>query len=545
MRHTWLVVCLGCGLLVLSGLVVARDVWGASDQGNPEDPRTVSFAIQCSAEAQPISPLIYGVGGQVEIWNAGISARRHGGNPTSRYNWELDTYNAGNDWFFKNAGGTHPGSALDSFISENLHRGVKTALTLPMLDWVAKDSTSYSFPVSVFGKQQATAPEDANAGNGVGVDGKPIPPGPPTVTSVRSTPESIAKWVTQIREKDRVRGRSVDSYILDNEPMLWHSTHRDVHPDPATYDELLEKTIAYATAIRRADPEGKIAGPAEWGWLAYHYSAKDTAAGKLLRPDRRAHGDIPLIPWYLRKLREYEKKTGVKLLDILDVHYYPMADGVYSGKTDAFANARRLRSTRSLWDPTYKDESWIEDRVRLLPLLKEWVAENYPGLGISIGEWNFGAGNHMSGGLATAEALGRFGVAGIYSAYIWGGPEERTPTFWAFRAYRNFDGKGARFQDWAVPVKGEGSFASLFASRDDKREKVVAVLLNLSPLSRLTARLALQGCGAVSASRGFTYPGGEAGFTDTPVESTDDGLSVVVAPYSINVIDLTTAPPKP
>jgi Glycoside hydrolase family 44 len=535
---------LAMGLVVVGRGTSLGDWFDGEPQLNPQAPRDATFVLECAAQAQPISPLIYGIGGHADAWRMGVTARRHGGNPTSRYNWELDTYNTGNDWYFKNAGGAVPGNALEPFLAENRHRGVKSAVTLPMLDWVAKDGTSYSFPVSAFGPQKATAPEQPDAGNGVGRDGKPIPPGPPTITSVRSTPESIARWVGRIRERDRTRERSVDSYILDNEPMLWNSTHRDVHPEPTTYDELLEKTIAYGTAIRRADPEGKIAGPAEWGWLAYHYSAKDTAAGVFLKPDRRQHGDVPLIPWYLRKLREHEQRTGTKVLDILDVHYYPMADGVYGGQTDPATAAKRIRSTRSLWDPTYKDESWIDERMRVLPLLREWVAQNYPGLGISIGEWNFGAANHMSGGLAAAEVLGRFGTNGVVSAYIWGTPDERTPAFWAFRAFRNFDGAGGRFQDWSVPVKGDGTLVSLFGSRDEKGEKVVAVLLNLAPLSRLSTHVTLQGCGEVSSVRGFTYPGGMSGFSTLPVKSEKDGLDVVVAPYSINVVDLTTAPAK-
>ncbi len=533
------------GLMVVSRGISFGDWFDGEFQLNPQDPREATFVLDCAAEARSISPLIYGIGGHAEPWAMGVTARRHGGNPTSRYNWELDTANSGNDWYFKNAGGTAPGNAFESFLAENLRRGVKSALTLPMLDWVAKDGTSYSFPVSVFGPQKATAPELPNAGNGISRDGKPVPPGPPTVTSVRSTPDSIERWVRRIRENDRTRGRSVDSYILDNEPMLWNSTHRDVHPEPTTYDELLEKTIAYGTVIRRADPEGKIAGPAEWGWLAYHYSAKDTAAGVYLRPDRRRHGDVPLIPWYLRKLREHEQRTRTKVLDILDVHYYPMADGVHGGQTDPATAARRIRSTRSLWDPTYKDESWIGERMRVLPLLREWIAGNYPGLGISIGEWNFGAGNHMSGGLATAEVLGRFGTHGVTSAYIWGGPDDRTPNFWAFRAYRNFDGQGGRFQDWSMPVKGEGTLVSLFASRDEKREKFVAVLLNLAPLSRLTTHVTLQGCGVASSVRGWTYPGGMSGFSNLPVEATKEGFDVVVAPYSISVVDLSWAPAQP
>jgi hypothetical protein len=221
-----------------------------------------------------------------------------------------------------------------------------------------------------------------------------------------------------------------------------------------------------------------------------------------------------------------------------------MGDGIYAGKTDAATAARRIRSTRSLWDPTYLDESWINDRMRVLPLLKDWIAENYPGLGISIGEWNFGAGNHMSGGLATAEALGRFGTNGVTSAFIWGGPDDKTPAFWAFRAYRNFDGDGGRFQDWSLPVTGDGTLTSLFASRDEKGTKIVAVLLNLAPQSRLISHVALQGCGAVSSARGFTYPGGEAGFSSMAVKPSNDGVNVVVVPYSISVVDLTTTRAK-
>ena len=96
-----------------------------------------------------------------------------------------------------------------------------------------------------------------------------------------------------------------------------------------TYEELRDRTIRYGTAIRVADPEALIAGPAEWGWTGYFYSAQDVAKGVNLRPDRFAHGDMPLLPWYLKQLQEYEQKTGLKVLDVLDVHFYPQADKVY------------------------------------------------------------------------------------------------------------------------------------------------------------------------------------------------------------------------
>ena len=324
--------------------------------------------------------------------------------------------------------------------------------------------------------------------------GAPIEPGPPGGTSVAAPPAFIADWVRQIRADDQQRGgRSVAMYILDNEPALWNSTHRDLHPAPVSYDELLERTLAYGSQVRQADPKAVIAGPAEWGWPAYFYSAVDSATKFRLNPDRLAHGNVPLLAWYLGKLHDHQTKTGERILDVLDVHYYPMADrvGGTNGGTDAKTAALRLRSTRGLWDPTYVDESWIGEPVQLIPRLKKLVAENDPGVGISIGEWNFGAELHISGGLAVAEALGRFGQQGIQAAFYWTYPPNRSPAFWAFRAYRNFDGKGGHFLSRSVPtVTPEGT--SLFASRDESGTHVVLVALNLKPDSDLSAKIDLE-----------------------------------------------------
>jgi hypothetical protein len=519
---------------------------GAPPPPPPEPARSASFAIDCRAPARPISPLIYGVGGvDGDAWSVGATTRRWGGNPTSRYNWELGTWNSGSDWFFRNRGGDDPADVR--FVAENAAHGAETVLTIPMLGWVAKDAEAYSFPVSVYGSQQATAPEQPDAGNGVSRDGVPLEPLSPQTTSVGSTPESVERWVRRIHdgERDGGAGAAVHRYILDNEPMLWNVTHRDVHPDPTTYDELLTRTVAYASAVRRADPDAIIGGPAEWGWLGYLYSAADRKAGLWWRPDRRAHGDVPLIPWYLRALREREQRSGTRLLDLLDVHYYSMAPGVglgVAGHTDPAGAALRIRSTRSLWDPGYVDESWIREPIRLIPRLREWIEENHPGLGISIGEWNFGGELHASGGLAVAEVLGRLGREGIASAYYWTVPPARSPAFWAFRAFRDFDGGGGRFLDLSEAVRGGDDLSSLFASRDAGGNHQVAVLLNLSPRAPLAARISLQGCGAVAHLRVYTYAGDDRGFAPGVASVQAGELAALSAPYTITVLDLTTTP---
>ncbi|MHB8874697.1 MAG: glycoside hydrolase family 44 protein [Myxococcaceae bacterium] len=510
--------------------------------------REGTMAVRCRAKAHPISPYIYGLASSSQLdapRELSPTTVRWGGNPATRYNWQHGyAWNNGSDWFFRNVNKSGvPGFTFGSFLDDAASRGVPASITVPLIGWVARDITGFSFPVSEFGKQQETDPDRPEAGNGVSLKGKKLTPGPPTRTSVAAPPEFIGAWVKANREADRKRGvRTARWYILDNEPMLWNETHRDVHPAAVTYDELLQRTVAYGTAVRKADPEALIAGPAEWGWTNFLYSAADVEAGVRRRPDRRAHGDVPLLPWYLSKLREHEKKTGVKLLDVLDVHFYPMTKGMgvgAVGATDAETNARRIRSTRALWDPGYVDESWIDEEVRLIPRLKEWVAQNYPGLGISIGEYSWGAENHPSGGLALAEVLGRFGEQDLTSAYYWRYPLENSAAWWAFRAYRNYDGKGASFLDWSVPTEA-GELTSLFASRDARSGKWVLIALNFEPNREARVRIALDGCGELRPGRTFSYQGGQAGFVERKSGTVVKGVLEDVLPaYAISVIELS------
>jgi hypothetical protein len=457
----------------------------------------------------------------------------------TRYNWEKNFANKAQDWFFEN----HPESAYGEFLANSAAHDALSAVTIPILGWVAKDATSYSFPVSVYGPQSKTDPWKQDAGNGVNTAGANIPPGSPTRTSVEAPPDSARRWVSTIRANDLKAGkRSVYEYILDNEPMLWNTTHRDVRPDPLGYDELLDRTIQYGTAIREADPSALIAGPAEWGWSSYFYSAKDLAGHGNAHADRHGHDDVPLVEWYLRKLSEHERKSGTHILDVLDLHYYPQASNVYgggAGGADKETQALRLRSTRSLWDATYVDESWIKDTVRLLPRMKEWVDKNYPGRGISIGEWNFGGEKDITGALATAEALGRFAQFGVKSAFYWTAPPAGSPSTFAFLAFRDFDGHGGHFLDWYVPTTPVPG-ASVFASRDADGKHLVVVAINMGPDTSLSVDLDTSSCGPLASGRSYVYSGGAAGFaaSNEPADGGADGVVRSLPPWSITVFDM-------
>lgn len=517
----------------------------------PRPIRRVPVVVDCRAASHPIDPMIYGIAysfqgtGDDWVWELNPGARRWGGNPSSRYNWELgNAWNTASDWYFQNVDYTgRAGYSYDEFLDEQRQRGTATALTVPTLGWVAKDAKSWSFPVSVLGPQQATAPENADAGNGVALDGSKMPPGPPERTSRAAPPAFVERWIRAIRAKDATRGRSVKMVFLDNEPTLWDSTHRDVHPEPVGYDELLERTLSYASAVRRADPDVLIGGPVAWGWPGYFYSGKDAAAGFGVHPDRLLHGNVPLVPWWLRNVRKAEKAAGTRLVDLLDLHFYPQGPGIgiaEAGDVDRETAARRIRSARALWDPTYRDESWIEEPIRLIPRMKKWVADEAPGLGLVIGEYNFGAERDMSGGLALAEALGHFGTEGLTAAFYWTYPPRHSAAYWAFRAFRNYDGRGGRFQDFTAAVRAAAPL-SVFASRDRATTRAVLVLLSEDKVAAVSARLDLSRCGRVSSMRLHTYAGKESGFESTIPKDLDLSLP----PWSISVLEVNLGEPPP
>ncbi len=531
---------------------------------------TASATLQC-AQTVPISPRIYGIAyadvtdffaganGSPAQWSIGATSRRWGGNPTSRYNPAISAWNTANDYFFENI---RTNRTWQQYVADNAEHAVGSAVSIPTLGWVAKDASASGFPVGIYGAQNATDIYRPDAGNGRSPAGTNLTvTQPPTQTSVAFTPADAAAWVGALREAARAKGGRIDHYILDNEPDLWGDTHRDVRTTRLRAAELVENNKTFASAIRRAEPNAKIAGPATSGLFALRFSDYDNNnalwAGGAGSDRALVGGDM--APWYLRELKAHETATGIKLLDLFDTHYYPQGSGVYGGRLDLATSRLRVRSTRSLWDAGYVDESWYgqvgNPPVNLLPTLQGWIKDNYPGLGISIGEYSFGAEGHMSGAVAQAETLGRFGQAitvggqrfpGVDSAYYWTYPAEKTPLYWAFKGFRNFDGEGRGFGDTSIDTRvlpalgsGDGS-VSVFGSQDSASGEIIAAVINLSDDKTATTTLALADCNAMASATPYTYDGTTDGYVAaTSSTVSDQQVSITSAPWSISFVRMT------
>jgi hypothetical protein len=519
--------------------------------------------IDASAGRHAISEDIYGMNFVDENLAADLRlpVRRWGGNSTTRYNWQTNMHSVGSDWYFENipdGPGGVDGSAADRFVEQDRRTGTRTIMTVPLIGWTPKGTSPGDHPyacgykVSKYGAQQSIDPWDSDCGNGVRTSGANITGNDPNDTSSAIGPDFVADWVDHLTARyGFAQHGGVAYYNLDNEPMLWNSTHRDVHPQPASYDELRDRTCQYAAAIKSADPSAQTLGPVLWGWCAYFYSAVD---GCSTGSDYFSHGSTPFVPWYLQQMKAYEQARAVRILDYLDLHYYPQANGVaLSSAGGSSTQALRLRSTRSLWDESYIDESWISDTasggvaVRLIPRMREWVDTNYPGTKLAITEYNWGALDHLNGALAQADLLGIFGREGLDLATLWAPPAASEPGAFAFRMVRNYDGAGKGFGEVSVEATStDQGMLSVYAAQRDADHAMTVLVINKTADS-LTSDVSLSGFIPAATTTVYRYSGANLGAIERAVDQAISGqeFSATFPGNSITLLVLGQGAPPP
>jgi len=510
----------------------------------------IQFDVDAAADAKPISRYIYGING-LDVPFSNLTFNRMGGNRLTAYNWTNNASNAGNDWHFEsddylvsNSGfkdkglADVPGGACIPSIQISAEKNAALVLTIPMAGYVSAHRTP-------------TIQDVRKIPDYLKTEFRPIQPkknAPFTLTPDPNSPvvyqDEFVNWVKTkypYAESDPMHPIWFD---MDNEPDLWSSTHAEVHPQPTTYAELVRKNIDYAKAVKDVMPGTLIFGPVNYGWHGYQ-TLQDAPDGQ-----GRDFQDF-----YLGQMAAAEKTAGKRLLDVFDVHYYPEATGngvriTMGSNNTPPVTAARVQATRSLWDPDYTEVSWITKSsthgpIRLIPLLKEKIAAHYPGTRLSFTEYDFGGGDDISGGIAEADALGIFGVQGVFAAALWPASGQIPYEGAAFEMYRNFDGNNAVFGDTSVHARTSSiQDSAIYASRDSKNPgRMVIVLINRSEQPK-PSMLQLHNAGSFSHAEAFQLTGAGPKIHSAGTIAIKDGhnLDYTMPPRSVTTIELSGAP---
>lgn len=411
----------------------------------------VQFTINTHAQRHAISPFIYGTNQNMN-GSERFTAFRQGGNRMTGYNWENNFSNAGSDWYHSSdnyltwvvgipsSQERIPGIVVTRFAEQNNASGAKSLVTLQMAGYVARD-----------GRQTVSEAQTAPSVRWREVKFRkqaPFSLNPDTTDAFVYMDEQVHFLINRY-------GRSSEGgiwgYSLDNEPALWPFTHPRIHPSAPTYREISDKGIILSHAVKQLDPDALIFGPVLYGISAYidFQGAPDKST--------EGAGYDWFISYYLHRMKQASDTCGIRLLDVLDLHWYPEARGDnritdQNATTSADIQAR-LQAPRTLWDTGYYENSWIgqwrKEYLPLIPYIKKSINTYYPGTRLAFTEYTYGGGNHISGGLAQADVLGIFGKYGIFAAMHWlTGASDYISA--GFRLFRNYDGNGGSFGDTSV-----------------------------------------------------------------------------------------------
>ncbi len=469
------------------GLIGAVLAVGASSAA-----QSVTFTIDPTQGVQPISPYIYGANAslsQTGYSSLNLTSERLGGNRWTAYNWTTNASNAGSDYMYSNdnylSSSTVPGAAVQPTLQDAASRNAATIITIPTAGYVSADESG---PVN---------PSIPPAQSPHFVPSYPTMSTDPNPAANHVYQDQFLSWVKTNFPAGFTAGSTAPIFVsLDNEPDLWSSTHPEVHPKPATYAELVQKTTAYSTALKAVAPNVLIYGPVSYGWEGYLtlQNAPDSSAdNSAINPATgKAYGDF--LSYYLAQMKSASQSAGERLLDVLDVHWYPEATGPNaSGTQTRITNqdnspgvaAARVQAPRSLWDPTYVETSWITQdttggkAIQLLPRLQGEINTNYAGTKLSVSEYNYGGATDISGAIAEADVLGIFGKYGVFSANEWPLASKEPFILGAMAMYRNYDGHGSTFGDTSISATNTDiQDTSIYASKDSATGRMTLVAIN-------------------------------------------------------------------
>jgi len=529
-----------------------NNVSGIFDLASPQAPFQPTLSAAPAAWAIAISPTLYELYIDAEsnrvainpniygIANYGLDATfakeiavpnvRWGGDGTTRYNWLVDSSNAGFDWYFMGGGSVSnpvPGASVDLMLNTYKAAGATGLITIPIIPYVNKSASwNCSFEVSIYGAQQSTNPyvfpDGQTCGNSVATDGTQLTDTNIYANHIDNTSALQKGWVQHLVATFGTAAQGgVQFYQLDNEPAGWGNTHRDVEPGGVPYSMIVSLGQQYAAVVKQVDPTAMVLGPSDFtlgGWIGTPSQQNNLYAGQ----------------YYLQQMAAYDQVHGGRILDYFDEHYYPQFSDVTS----------QLASTRTLWDSTYNGGTWVEQYyfdgpMNLIPRFKQWVGQYYPGTKLAFSEYSIDSGHKViTDALAEADMLGIFGSYQVDFANMWNTPAPTDPIAYAFRLYRDYDGNGGRFGETSVQASStDQTQLAIYGATRAADGALTLVVLNKTTAA-IGATFSLANFTPSGAAAVYSYTGGNLTkiVSAGDVAITANALSYSFPSYSATVI---------
>ncbi|HEX3020452.1 MAG TPA: glycoside hydrolase family 44 protein [Chitinispirillaceae bacterium] len=294
----------------------------------------VEIIVDANSGRKPVSPWIYGQNNaDIFVQNkntvsaekcqllkeAGVRMfRLNGGNNLTKYNWRKKL-GSHPDWY-NNVYATDWDHKVKTFLENTIETQIFMGFQL--LGWAAS-SSDYNFNDWAYNQSQWWCGASQNLAGGGEADstcsGKEKKGNPNLYLMdwpADSTTAILDHWFAD-------GGLGFDKnrclyWNMDNEPECWVSTHDDVTPKDISAEDYMQRYFKVAKLARQKFPEIKLMGPVpcnEWFW--YTWNSQVISEGQKT---------YTWLEYFIKRISDEQKATGLRLLDVIDVHFYPSKD---------------------------------------------------------------------------------------------------------------------------------------------------------------------------------------------------------------------------
>jgi len=294
----------------------------------------IQITVNPAQEIKEISPYIYGRNNNLsdnpsgpttaKSWqlykDAGLKfLRESGGNNSTKYNWKKKL-SSHPDWY--NNVYAHDWDYAAKSLQTNMP-DAKGMWAFQLLGYVAKTG-AYNFNDWGYnGSKWWTGVAQNLAGGGT------VNPDPNSTKALVDgdinlylqpwTADSTTAILTQWFDNLKLSKDQFQYWNMDNEPDCWNGTHDDVLKQSMPVEDYIRNFVAVAAKARTLFPNIKIVGPVftnEWQWYNWQ------GIGVIADPQNPTK-KYSWAEYFIKRISEEQAKSGLRLLDVLDFHFYP------------------------------------------------------------------------------------------------------------------------------------------------------------------------------------------------------------------------------
>lgn len=405
--------------------------------------------------------------------------RANNGNNATRYNWRKKL-TVHPDWY--NNVYAHDWDITAKTIQDKLPGA--NAMYAFQLSGYAASSSDYNFNDWDFYQTNgswAKSTLDLAGGGVASADGQTaLKTGDYSLYNEEWPADSTVAILNHWKDDVKLDMKRFEYWSMDNEMEIWSGTHSDL-PLTVTQQFLVERYLDVAKKAKKAWKDIKLTGPVaanEWQWCGVDSD-----------PNAAEERNYCWLEYFIKKVAEAQKASGVKLLDVLDIHWYPTEKTyedrinwhrVFFDTTYVYPGANGIKKVNGGWDNSIVKEFIFQ---RLNDWMNAYFGKNH-GIGLGLTETDLTTDDAMLTALIYASFLGTFMDNGVelFTPWSWGdGMDEVAHLFIRY---------GHEFR--VASTSSNDSLVSAYSSVTESQDSMTIILVNRSEKMSQTVNLSVE-----------------------------------------------------